>query len=104
MPYADYLELQEFYAIEPWGVSVQDAMQAHLASVLANVNRDSRQHPEPYKLSDFLLYHAPPQEDHVSEPDHPRVQGLTAHQWKMLLFFQALQAKQEREKAFEQTN
>jgi len=104
MPYADYLELQEFYAVEPWGVAVHDAMQAHMASIVANVNRDARKHPEPYKLSEFLLYSAPPKEDIVSETEHPRVQGLTAHQWKMLLFFQALQAKQERENAVKQAN
>jgi hypothetical protein len=101
MPYADYLELQEFYAIEPWGIAVQDAMQAHINQTLANTNRDSRKRPDPYRLSEFLLFNAPPAEEPVSEPEHPRVQGLTAHQWKMLMFFQALQAKQARENLIE---
>lgn len=31
-------------------------MQAHLASILANVNRDSRRRAAPYRVDEFLLY------------------------------------------------
>lgn len=101
MPMAEYLSWQEFYGIEPWGLAVQDAMQAHVNQMLANTNRDSQRRPEPYQLREFLLYADLSKRDHVSEAEHPRVQGLTAHQWKMLMFFQALQAKQEREDSLE---
>jgi flagellar basal body rod protein FlgC len=90
MPYADYLELQEFYAVEPWGLSVQDAMQAHLASIIANVNRDSKKRPDPYQLSEFLIFSTPQQKPHTI-PDEPvRVNGLTAAQHKLLMGFEAL--------------
>lgn len=60
MPYAELMEWQDFYAIEPWGLSTQDAAQAHIASIIANTVRDSRQRPAPYKLSEFLLYQDQP--------------------------------------------
>lgn len=56
MPYPEYLGWQEFYDIEPWGLSVQDAAQAHIAVTLANVNRDSKQRPDAYRLDEFLLF------------------------------------------------
>lgn len=56
MPYAEYLEWQEFYALEPWGLMPQDVMHAHSISVLANVNRDSKRRPAPYRIDEFLLY------------------------------------------------
>lgn len=56
MPYAEYLEWQEFYALEPWGLMPQDVMHAHSISVLANVNRDSKRRPKPYRIDEFLLY------------------------------------------------
>jgi hypothetical protein len=99
MPYADYLELQEFYAVEPWGVAVQDAMQANLASIMANVNRDSKKRPTPYALSDFLIFGDPQQERHAAPEDPVRVNGLTAEQHKLLMGFEALQRKFEAEKA-----
>jgi hypothetical protein len=98
MPYADYLELQEFYAIEPWGIAVQDAMQANLASIVANVNRDSKKRPTPYTLSDFLIFGAPRQEQRAVSEEPVRVNGLTAEQHKLLLGFEALKRQLDAEK------
>lgn len=35
---------------------MQDAAQAHIASTIANVNRDGKKRPEAYKLDEFLLF------------------------------------------------
>lgn len=56
MSYAEYLEWQEYYALEPFGLAVQDATQAHIVSTLANVNRDSKKRPEAYRIADFMLF------------------------------------------------
>lgn len=56
MPYAEFAEWQEFYGLEPFGTEVQDAAQANVACVLANVNRDPKSRPDPYSLRDFMLF------------------------------------------------
>lgn len=37
-------------------MSVHDAAQAHIASTIANVNRDGKKRPEAYRLDEFLLF------------------------------------------------
>lgn len=97
MPMAEYLSWQEFYGIEPWGLPVHDATQAHLASILANVNRDSGKRPMPYTLNEFLIF-ATPTPERCAEPEAPvRVNGLTAEQHKLLMGFEALKKKLDAE-------
>jgi hypothetical protein len=50
---------QEYYGVEPWGSGLVDSAQAHIASILANVNRDSKARPEPYRIDEFLLLKEP---------------------------------------------
>jgi hypothetical protein len=97
MPMAEYLNWQEFYSVEPWGLSVQDALQAHLASILANVNRDSGKRPVPYALSDFLIFADLHKEQKTSQEEPVRVNGLTAEQHKLLMGFEALKQKLDAE-------
>ena len=87
MPYADYVELMEFYEIEPWGLAVHDAFQANGVQVLANVNRDPAQRKEPYRLKDFMLF-APKEAERVE----PLVDGKTAAQWRLIFQAEASQA------------
>jgi hypothetical protein len=97
MPYADYLEFQEFYDIEPWGLAVDDSMNAHAISVLANVNRDSKTRPKAYTIKDFLLY--PPKTDSSTPAVEPTVEGKTASQWKLIFAAEALAAQQKNKEA-----
>lgn len=89
MPYEEYLGWQEYYTVEPWGLGVQDALNAHALSVLANVNRDSKTRPEPYVARDFLLFPGPP----PPPVEPPTVDGKTADQWKLIFAAEALQAR-----------
>lgn len=91
MPYADFLELQELSEIEPWGLRVQDAMSAHTISVMANLKRDPKVRPDPYKIQDFLLFPGP-----VKPVVEALVDGKTAAQWRMIFAAEALQAAQKR--------
>ena len=93
MPYADYLEFMEFYEIEPWGLAVQDAMQANAVAVLANVNRNTEERREPYRLKDFMLF-APSEKPKVE----PTVEGKTAMQWRLIFEAEALQANFQKTK------
>ena len=56
-------ELLSFHAIEPLGEERADLRSAIVASTLANVNRDSKRHPQPYRPKDFMPYHHEPEED-----------------------------------------
>lgn len=94
MPMAEYIEWQEFYNIEPWGLAVRDAMQAHGVSVMANLERDSKSRPEPYMIKDFLLFPGP-----VTPTVEPTVEGKTATQWKLIFAAEALQAAQQSSRA-----
>ena len=87
MPHAEFIGWQQFYAVEPWGLQVQDAMQANAVSVLANVNRDSERKPQAYQIRDFMLFMPP--EPPKSEP---MVEGKTAAQWQLIHAAEALQA------------
>lgn len=91
MPYADYLEFQEFYELEPFGLAVQDALSAHTISVMANLERDAKARPAPYVIKDFLLF-APAAE----APAEALVEGKTAAQWKLIFAAESLQAQQQR--------
>lgn len=90
MPHAEFVGWQQFYGLEPWGLAVQDTMQANAVHVAANINRDAEQRPEPYRLRDFLLFSPP-------EPprEEPTVDGKTAAQWKMVFAAEALQANRQ---------
>lgn len=87
MPYADFRDLQAFYEIEPFGLHVQDAMNAHRISYAVNLERDREQRPEPYLLKDFLLF--PPFVEPVPEA---LVDGKTGTQWKLIFAAEAMRA------------
>ena len=87
MPYADFAEFMAFYEFEPWGLAVNDAFQANVVQVLANVNRDSSKRSEPYSIKDFMLF--APKEPELPEPT---VEGKTAAQWQLIFNAEALQA------------
>ena len=87
MPYAELMGWREYYSIEPWGLDVQDALQANAVAVLANINRNTEKRPEPYRLKDFLLF-APKAKLQVE----PTVEGKTAAQWKLIFAAEASQA------------
>lgn len=55
MPFEEYVGWQEYYGVEPWGAGLIDSAQAHIASILANVNRDTKARKEPYRIDEFLL-------------------------------------------------
>ena len=92
MPYADYLEFQEFYSVEPWGLAVTDTMNAYQISVMANLERDAKAVPEPYTIRDFLLFPGPVAVEPVPEAT---VEGKTAGQWRLIFAAEALQAAQQ---------
>jgi hypothetical protein len=87
MPYADFVELQEFYGIEPFGLAVSDTLSAHQISVMANLERDPKAKPEPYMIRDFLLFQPP-----VEKAPEATVEGKTAAQWRLIFAAEALQA------------
>lgn len=55
---AELAEWRAYFKLEPWGAVMDDRRHGILASLLANVNRDGRRHPEPYRETDFIYWHA----------------------------------------------
>ena len=49
--------------ISPWGEQRADLRSAVVASVIANVNRDTRRRPQPFKPADFMPFNEGPGED-----------------------------------------
>lgn len=66
-------------------------MSAHTVSVMANLERDSKARPEPYRIKDFLLFAAP-----VVAVVEALVEGKTDAQWKLIFAAEALQAVQRK--------
>lgn len=95
MPMAEYLEWQQFYAIEPFGLQVEDAFHAHGIAVLANINRDTKKRKEPFEIRDFLLHREPEPSKPAVEPT---VEGKTAAQWRAIFAADAINAARRRAK------
>jgi len=51
----EYEEWKIFYSKEPFGEVRQDIRFANLMAMQANINRDSKRHPDQYFAKDFML-------------------------------------------------
>lgn len=51
---AELTEWMAFYRLEPWGSEADDWRAGMVASVVANVNRDTKQHRRAYQPADFM--------------------------------------------------
>lgn len=98
MPMTEYLEWQEFYAIEPFGLQVKDAFHAQGIAVLANIHRDAKKRKEPFSIKDFLLH---PEPESTKPKVEPMVQGKTAAQWRAIFAADAINAARKRAKQAE---
>jgi hypothetical protein len=49
------LEWKAFSDMEPFGLEATLMMFASIVHAIANVNRNPKKHPEPFKMSDFIL-------------------------------------------------
>ena len=45
-----------YYDLEPFGEHIADIRHGIATSVLANINRDSKARPEPYRWDDFVFW------------------------------------------------
>lgn len=84
LSYAEFIEWQAFFALEPFGSEVGDQRAALVAATIANANRS----PEtpPFGLSDFMLDRSL----RLSEPEPVPEQDLTPEQladWWDAVFF-----------------
>lgn len=57
----EYTHWVALAGLEPIGPQRGDWQAAQVTAMLANVNRDARQHPQPYRVRDFLLWDEPPE-------------------------------------------
>jgi len=57
MTCAEYQDWLQLWREDPWGDDRADWRSGQLAEMFANVNRDTKQHPKPFKLSEFCWSH-----------------------------------------------
>ncbi|KKN42312.1 hypothetical protein LCGC14_0714660 [marine sediment metagenome] len=50
----EYAGWMEFYKLEPWGSEAEWLHTAQVLAMMANVNRDAKRRPQPYKAADFM--------------------------------------------------
>lgn len=61
MTWREYREWLEFYEVEPFGDERADLRSGIVAALIANVNRDPKKHPQPFKPNEFMpFYQEPP--------------------------------------------
>ena len=58
----EYAHWQAFAASEPLGAERGDYHAALIVSNLAEIHRDSKRRAQPFRLSDFLLFHDKPEQ------------------------------------------
>jgi hypothetical protein len=56
MDSAEFTEWQAFYELEPFGDLVADLRHGSATSTLANINRDPKTRPEPFRADDFIFW------------------------------------------------
>lgn len=59
----EFAEWKKFDRVGPIGESGAAWRNANIVATLYNLNRDSRKHPQPFPVSDFLLHFREPTED-----------------------------------------
>lgn len=79
MSYAEFVDWQAYYLIEPFGGVRDDLHAALVVAMLANVNRDPKKHKAAYKVSEFM----PDWWKDKADPGAAHVAGLLA---KMQMF------------------
>lgn len=45
-----------YYTLEPFGEMIADMRHGGAVALLANINRDSKDRPEPYRADDFIYW------------------------------------------------
>lgn len=58
-----------YYSLEPWGPERADLNAGIIASMIANVNRDSKRRPEPFTAADFMPKYGPEPEAEAEDAD-----------------------------------
>jgi hypothetical protein len=74
---AEFTEWMAFYLIEPFGDMVADQRHGVATALHANLNRDSKVRPEPYRADDFIHWRdvGPVEETEPELLDNPVAQA-----------------------------
>lgn len=56
-----FLEWRHYAELEPFDEERADIRTADIVRTLWNIARDTKKHPEPFKLKDFVLQFGPPE-------------------------------------------
>lgn len=79
-----FFEWQAHAETDPFEERRQDYRIASIVSMLANINRDSKKHPKPYVIEDFLLK--------FGEQEGPKQQTWQDQKSIMMMWAQVLNA------------
>jgi|SRR5688500_10845477 len=65
----EFIEWMAYYRLEPFGELRSDLRNGITASVIANVNRDKKRKPKPFKAEDFMPDFAGQYDARVMSPE-----------------------------------
>ena len=54
---AEICEWRAYFALEPWGSIMDDQRHGIAVAALANINRNEKRKPDPFKPEDFIYWH-----------------------------------------------
>ncbi|WP_425129434.1 phage tail assembly protein T [Burkholderia vietnamiensis] len=78
MTSAEFVEWMAFFDMEPWGSHIDDLRAGTIASMVANVNRDTEKRPDPYEPLHFITWNDRRASEKEPEPillDDPEAQS-----------------------------
>jgi len=69
MTSAEFTEWMAYYELEPFGELVADQRHGVATALQANLNRDPKTHPNPYKPEDFIHWRDTGEAEEDAEPE-----------------------------------
>src|SRR5690606_3053338 len=75
-------EWMAFFSLEPWGTEVEDWRFGMLASVIANVNRDTKRRKKPYEPQDFMPRRSQPPREEQTVEEQARILEMWARMFE----------------------
>lgn len=93
---SEWLDWLRFFALEPYGAPAMDVVQAQMRSLLANINRNTKERPEPFEPREFLLFSQTQdvEQDLPETQEPPTYNGLSAQEWALAMSLHAWQQRQ----------
>ena len=79
MTVAEFVSWQHYYELAPFGPHIDDVRIGQLCSILANVNRDTKQRPKPFETLEFAPWNRLLQHE-ADEAEQQRIENMSVEE------------------------